>query len=150
MTPSGRCSHWPASTLDLPAAYPGRSYAPLLQGPLKLVGRHPLRRIRRPAHDPHAHVETGVALPHRRSPRSLQSCADPGETVNLAADPAHAARLADLKAALDQFFATHDTPAKSGLNVKQIPRHNLDAGNLARRPPQARGLQPRSSSEVAR
>ncbi|MEZ4611058.1 MAG: hypothetical protein R2838_12580 [Caldilineaceae bacterium] len=40
--------------------------------------------------------------------------ADPGETVNLAADPAHAARLADLKAALDQFFATHDTPGKIG------------------------------------
>lgn len=52
---------------------------------------------------------------------------DPNETVNLANDPAHAATRAKLLAELEAWYAGHQDPAKSGLRVKELPRHNTHA-----------------------
>ena len=126
--------------VDLPAAYPGRSYAPLLQGhssswdDTRFGEYGDLRMVRTPTWK--------LVWRFPAGPHDLFNLADdPGETVNLAADPAHAPRLAELKATMDRFFAAHDNPAKSGLNVKQIPRHNLDAEAWRDGRREARGLQ---------
>jgi arylsulfatase A-like enzyme len=66
---------------------------------------------------------------------------DPGETRNVYDDPAQRAIIADLKARLDTFYARYEDPQKSGLRVKDLPRHNdgHEAWRDGRR--EARGLQ---------
>lgn len=63
--------------------------------------------------------------------------ADPGETCRL---PADGATFEALRAELAAFYAGHEDPAKSGLRVKQLRRHNLcEAWRDGLR--EARGLQ---------
>lgn len=50
--------------------------------------------------------------------------ADPLEERNLADDPAHAATRARLDRRLETFYARHSDAAKSGLRVRDLPRHN--------------------------
>ncbi len=50
--------------------------------------------------------------------------ADPRETRNLFADPAHAATVRALSAELQRHFATHEDPAKSGARLLDLPPCN--------------------------
>ncbi len=66
---------------------------------------------------------------------------DPGETRNLAQEPAFAAVRRDLKARIDAFYARYSREAVSGLRVKELHRHNVasEAWRDGRR--ERRGLQ---------
>lgn len=50
--------------------------------------------------------------------------ADPRETINLFADPAHQALVQQLTARIDDHFGKYEDPIKSGLRVRDLPRHN--------------------------
>jgi choline-sulfatase len=47
---------------------------------------------------------------------------DPRETTNIAAD--HPALIADLSARIETYFSTYEDPIKSGLRVRELPKHN--------------------------
>ncbi len=66
---------------------------------------------------------TLAAFRHRPAEELYDLANDPGETVNLAGDPAHAATLADLRAQLAQWrTATHD-PWMEGVTDPFGPAH---------------------------
>jgi arylsulfatase A-like enzyme len=127
--------------LDLARNYPGRSLRPLAAGhdlPDWRETRYgeygDLRMIRTPA------WKLVARYPH--GPDELYDlAADPGETVNLAGQPAYAPVEAALRADLTAFYAVHEEPHHSGLQVKALPRHNLEneAWRDGRR--EARGFQ---------
>ena len=50
--------------------------------------------------------------------------ADPGERVNLAEQAELAEVRAKLLRDLETFYAEHEDPKKSGLRIKELPRHN--------------------------
>ncbi|MCC7407806.1 MAG: DUF4976 domain-containing protein, partial [Phycisphaeraceae bacterium] len=104
--------------------HPGRSLLPLAQGrdvpdwddthfgeygDLRMIRTTQHKLVRRYPHGPDDLFD-------------LQ--ADPQEKTNLINDPAHAQLRRDLEARLDAFYAQHEDPAKSGLRVKELPRHN--------------------------
>lgn len=65
---------------------------------------------------------------------------DPEERVNLAGRPEYAGLERSLTAELESFYARYEDPAKRGLKVKALPRHNhAEAWRDGRR--EARGLQ---------
>jgi arylsulfatase A-like enzyme len=107
--------------------YPGRSYRALVEGESLLdwddtrYGEYgDLRMIRTPHHKLISRYPTG--------PDDLFDLrADPGETINHSGDPQYAAIEASLRAQLDAFYRDHTDPAKSGLRVKEMPRHNRAA-----------------------
>ena len=121
--------------------YPGRSLRPLAGGePISdwddtRYGEYgDLRMIRTPRHK--------LVKRYPNGPHDLFDLqADPGETTNLADDPAYSALIAELTSRLETFYAAHEDPANSGLRVKALPRHN--AGSEAWRDGlrEARGLQ---------
>lgn len=128
------------ATLAADASQPGRSYGPGLQGRDMdwddlLIGEYgDLRMARTPAWK--------LVWRYPDGPHDLFDLAnDPGETVNLAADPAYADRVALLKGEIDRFYADYDDPAKSGLRVKALPQHNVDAEAWRDGRREARGLQ---------
>jgi arylsulfatase A-like enzyme len=49
---------------------------------------------------------------------------DPGETRNLIDDPGQRQIVANLKQQLETFYADYEDTEKSGLRVKELPRHN--------------------------
>lgn len=51
--------------------------------------------------------------------------ADPGETLNLCGLPSHEGIRAILERELEEWYERYQDPARSGLNVKQLPRHNV-------------------------
>jgi len=102
--------------------YPGRSYLGLVSGSRDwedaCFGEYgDLRMIRTATHK----------LVHRYpdGPDDLfDLVSDPGEKVNLAGQPASAGTREQLLGRLESFYARHDDPARSGLRVKELPRHN--------------------------
>jgi arylsulfatase A-like enzyme len=50
--------------------------------------------------------------------------ADPRESINLFDDPAHQSIVAHLTQQLEAYFTTYEDPVKSGLRVRELPRHN--------------------------
>jgi len=101
--------------------YPGRSYEALLSGrkyadwDSTIYGEYgDLRMARTP--------EWKLILRYGHRPNQLFNLtADPLETNNLADRPETAAIQAELTAKIDQFYATHDDPAKTGLRATQYP-----------------------------
>ncbi len=118
-----------ATGLTLPhataAALPGRSFLPAIENTRPLPGWRDVqfgeygdvRMIRTPRHK--------LILRHPHGPHELYDLVqDPRETVNVVADPAHAALVADLTVRIAEYFARYEDPAKSGLRVVERPRHN--------------------------
>lgn len=112
----------PGATAD---ALPGRSFLALLENTASLPGWRDVqfgeygdvRMIRTARHK--------LILRHPDGPHELYDLIqDPRETVNVIANPAHAALVADLTARVAAYFARHEDPAKSGLRVAERPRHN--------------------------
>jgi arylsulfatase A-like enzyme len=110
--------------LDPARRYPGRSWLPLAQGhdlpdwrevrfgeygDLRMLRTSRLKLVRRYPHGPDELFDLAY---------------DPYERLNLAGAP----RLAELEAALrdelERWYAVYETPAHSGLRVKQLPAHN--------------------------
>ena len=52
--------------------------------------------------------------------------ADPRETINLYADPAHAAAVKDLTAQIDRYFGTYHIPGRTGLELEKQPVCNAN------------------------
>ncbi len=126
--------------LDDGRAYPGASYAPMLRGEIipwddTRFGEYgDLRMIRTP--------EWKLVYRYPNGPHDLFNLVnDPGETCNLANDPGRQPILAELKARLDVFYAVYSDPAKSGLRVKELHRHNVAAEAWRDGLREARGLQ---------
>jgi choline-sulfatase len=119
---------------------PGKSYRPLLRGePAEWddtrCGEYgDLRMVRTP--------EYKLVKRYPRGPDDLFDLrADPGETVNLAGRPGISEEEASLTARLDAFYARYDDPARSGLRVKDLPRHNERSEAWRDDLREARGLQ---------
>lgn len=113
----------PAETLAA-RRYPGRSFAPLLRGEalpdwkdatigeygdLRMIRTHRHKLVRRYPDGPH---------------ELFDLAADPRETTSLFREPDQRPLIEALTARLDRFFAEHEDPAKSGLRVRELPRHN--------------------------
>lgn len=104
--------------------YPGRSFAPLLRGGAlpdwknATFGEYGnLRMIRTRARK--------LVRRYPDGPNELfDLVADPRETTNLFGAADQQPRIGELTAALDGFFARHEDPRKSGLRVRELPRHN--------------------------
>ncbi|CAA9567215.1 MAG: Arylsulfatase [uncultured Thermomicrobiales bacterium] len=122
-------------------AYPGRSYRALLDGRAPADWRDTrfgeygdLRMIRTPDYK--------LVRRHPAGPDDLFDLrADPGETVNLAGRAAYAAVEAALGDELAAFYRVHEDPRRSGLRVKELPRHNAGAEAWRDGLREARGLQ---------
>lgn len=127
-------------TLADTSPFPGQSYAPLLHGAaldwsntcfgeygdLRMFRDERWKLVWRFPDGPHDLFD-------------LQ--ADPGEKVNLHGQPGTEATVQHLKAVLDAFYSRYSVEEKSGLRVKDLPRHNVssEAWRDGRR--EARGLQ---------
>ncbi|MFJ4408500.1 sulfatase-like hydrolase/transferase [Streptomyces sp. NPDC088910] len=114
---------------------PGRSFAPLLltgrpsqpppprpvvvydeYGPVRMIRTAEWKYVHRYPHGPHELYDLA---------------ADPGERVNLVADPAHRERVGDLRRRLDAWFTEHGDPARDGSRLPVTgagQRAPLDAG----------------------
>ncbi|MDI9546764.1 MAG: sulfatase-like hydrolase/transferase [Chloroflexota bacterium] len=120
---------------------PGASYAPLLEGRLHedwddtLIGEYgDLRMVRTP--------QWKLVWRYPDGPHDLFNLVDdPGETRNLAEDPAHEETKRTLKAQIDAFYARYSREGTSGLRVKQLHRHNVDAEAWRDGRREGRGLQ---------
>lgn len=113
----------PAETLAA-RRYPGRSFAPLLRGEAlpdwkdATIGEYgDLRMIRTRRHKLVRRYPDG---PHEL----FDLAADPRETTSLFREPDQRPLIETLTTRLDRFFAEHEDPAKSGLRVRELPRHN--------------------------
>ncbi len=126
--------------VDLPAGetYAGQSYLPMLRGESMTwdntrYGEYgDLRMIR--------DERWKLVWRHPAGPHELFDLeADPGESLNLYDQNREVA--AAMKARLDEFYAGHEREERSGLRVKDLPRHNggSEAWRDGRR--EARGLQ---------
>jgi choline-sulfatase len=102
--------------------YPGQSLAPLLHGEeswneVRFGEYGDLRMIRTP------HFKLVRRYPN--GPDDLFDLqADPQETRNLAELSEYAETHAALLQRLEEWYASHEEAAKSGLRVKELPRHN--------------------------
>jgi arylsulfatase A-like enzyme len=105
-------------------AYPGRSFKPMLtEGrglpdwkDAQVAEYGQVRMIRTAAHKLVRYYPDGPQ-------RLFDLIADPRETRDhLAAQPALAA---ELSARMEAFFERHNDPARSGLRVRELPRHNF-------------------------
>jgi hypothetical protein len=50
---------------------------------------------------------------------------DPRETLSFFEDPAYQEIVAELTAQIEEYFARYQSPEKSGLRVRELPRHNF-------------------------
>ncbi len=124
-----------------PGNYPGRSWRPLAEGASAVewsdtrFGEYgDLRMVRTPRYK--------LVKRYPNGPDDLFDLqADPGETSNLAGQPAYAGVEQALTVELEQFYARHDDPAKSGLRVKELRQHNLEAEAWRDGRREVRGLQ---------
>lgn len=109
--------------------YPGKNYLPLIEtaaaneksaaawddtrygeyGDLRMIRTADYKFVKRYPHGPHDLFD-------------LKN--DPAETVNLSGQESHAAIQAQLEAQLEEFYAQHESPEKTGLRVKELRRHN--------------------------
>jgi arylsulfatase A-like enzyme len=104
--------------------YPGRSFAPLLRGEAlpdwkdRVFGEYGnLRMVRTRKHK--------LVRRYPNGPHELYDLmADPLEEANLFFEEDQKARVQELTASLDEFFAYYEDPSKSGLPVRELPRHN--------------------------
>lgn len=114
-----------ALRLDPARCYPGRSLAPLAHGrgaadwddtrygeygDLRMIRTRRHKLVKRYPRGPHEFFDLGE---------------DPGETVNLAGTAGSIEVSNTLEGQLEAWYAQHEVPAKSGLRVKALPRHNL-------------------------
>lgn len=121
--------------------HPGRSLLPLALSqdvsdwPETKFGEYgDLRMIRTPTH------KFVRRYPH--GPDELFHLGqDPHEYVNLLGQTEAVLLRADLEKQLDAFYAAHEDPAKSGLRVKDLPRHNENSEAWRDGVREARGLQ---------
>lgn len=104
--------------------YPGRSYRALLQGKAiidwktEVYGEYGnLRMIRTRTHKL---VRRYPAGPCELFDLSI----DPRESINLFAEPAQQSLIEELTERIEQFFAGHEEAERSGLRVRELPRHN--------------------------
>jgi arylsulfatase A-like enzyme len=104
--------------------YPGKSFLNVLEGGGAIPWRSDqfgeygnLRMIRT---DQHKLVRRYPDGPHEL----FDLVRDPRETTSRFDDPAYQAIRDELTARLETHFATYQDPVKSGLNVRQLPRHN--------------------------
>ncbi|HRF46440.1 MAG TPA: sulfatase-like hydrolase/transferase [Anaerolineales bacterium] len=114
--------------IDLPGAaerYPGRSFLSLLDNTAPAPGWRDVqfgeygdvRMVRTARHK--------LIMRHPDGPHELYDLVqDPRETSNVHADPANAALVARLTEQVTAYFARHADPVKSGLRVRDLPRHN--------------------------
>ena len=104
--------------------YPGQSYLPMASGDTgqdwddTRYGEYgDLRMIRTPGHK--------LVKRYPDGPDDLFDLeADPGERENLIDLPDRAATKADLSKRLEDFYRKYEDPEKTGLRVKDLPRHN--------------------------
>jgi len=104
--------------------YPGRNYLPLASGDsagdwddTRFGEYGDLRMVRTPRY------KLVRRYPH--GPDDLFDLeADPHEKENLADQPELAGVFRELETRLDAFYGQHEDPDKSGLRVKELPRHN--------------------------
>jgi len=114
-----------ADSLDVRRNYPGRSFLPLLTNSAALpdwrqlqFGEYGDLRL--------ARGRRYKFLRRRDAPDELFDLhADPGETENRYEDPQCQPIVAELAAALDDYFGTYEDSQKSGLRVRELPQHNL-------------------------
>ena len=103
---------------------PGRSFTPMLTGrsipdwPDRVFGEYGDLRM----------VRTARYKLIRRYPSGpdelFDLCTDPRESRDILGDPAIADTVGDLSDSLEAFFARHGDPERSGLRVRDLPRHN--------------------------
>ena len=107
-------------------SYPGRSFLPLLETADALsdwrtvqFGEYGnLRMVRTETHK--------LVLRYPAGPHELfDLAADPREMTDLFADPAQGTRIAQLTDMIEGYFSAYEDPIKSGLRVRDLPRHNL-------------------------
>jgi arylsulfatase A-like enzyme len=114
--------------VELPAeiAYPGRSFWPYLENSDSIpdwrrqqFGEYGnLRMIRTETHK--------LVRRYPDGPSELfDLLADPRETINLYKEAAYQPLIESLSARIDAYFAQYEDPVKSGLNARQLPRHNF-------------------------
>ena len=105
--------------------YPGRNFLPLLDnsgslpnwpdaqfgeyGNLRMIRTHTHKLVRRYPDGPCEMFDLR---------------ADPRETINLFAHPDHQQLVQQLTTQLEQYFTRYEDPIKSGLRVRELPRHN--------------------------
>lgn len=112
------------AAIDPEMHYPGRSLLPLVRGESVANWRESrfgeygdLRMIRTPQYK--------YVRRYPYGPNDLFNLeADPGEQTNLAEQPHMAEIEAALRNELDTWYAAHETPDHTGLEVKQQPQHN--------------------------
>jgi choline-sulfatase len=115
--------------LDLPDKgenyYPGRSFLPLLDNSRPITD---WRNVQFCEYGDLRMVRTETHKLVRRYPDGpcelfdLQQ--DPRETVNLFHEPEMQPLVERLTAQVDEYFSRYEDPVKTGLNVKNLPRHN--------------------------
>ena len=121
--------------------YPGRSYAALAAGASLAswddtrYGEYgDLRMIRTP--------KAKFVKRYPAGPYDLFDLRqDPGETLNRAGWSSYAAVQRALEKRLEKWYARHEVSEKSGLQVKQLPRHNRSAEAWRNGRRECRGLQ---------
>jgi hypothetical protein len=126
--------------------YPGASLCHLVDGSTRghrrkslNVGEYgDLRMIHTPSHKLVCRYPAG---PHELFllPQAIPSRF--GEATNVYDVPKYESVRAHLAAAIDTFYSRHEDPAKSGLRVKQLRRHNNGAEAWRDGLREARGLQ---------
>lgn len=122
-------------------SYSGRSYRDLLEGreapdwrDTRFGEYGDLRMVRTPDYK--------LVRRYPAGPDDLFDLrADPGETTNLAGRAEYAAVEAALWDELAAFYRAHDDPRRSGLRVKDLPRHNARSEAWRDGLREARGLQ---------
>jgi arylsulfatase A-like enzyme len=111
---------------DLVDSYPGRSFWPLLEAgeavpdwrKVQFGEYGNLRMVRTEAHK--------LVLRYPDGPHELfDLAADPREMIDLFEDPSQQDRVARLMEMMDAYFGAYEDPVKSGLRVRELPRHNL-------------------------
>lgn len=113
--------------LDAKRRYPGRSFLPLLDNSGALPG---WRQMQFGEYGDLRMARTGqyklVRRHYDNAPCELFDLqADPTESQNLVADPAHQALISRLTDEIDRYFNRYQDQNKSGLRVRDLPRHNL-------------------------
>jgi arylsulfatase A-like enzyme len=106
--------------------YPGRSFAPLLQGQRVSDWRReqfceygPARMVRTETHK--------LLLRHPDGPHELFDLqADPRESTNVYDQPEYAETVVALTLRIENHFAAYDALPTSGLRVAERPRHNSE------------------------
>ena len=116
-----------SSNLDAKRKYPGRSFLPLLENPaalpdwrgmqfgefgdLRMVRTREYKLVRRYGDDEPSEL--------------FDLLKDPTESQNCFRDPAYQGLAEQLSGDIDNYFERFQDPVKSGLRVRDLPRHNL-------------------------